>query len=122
MSTEPATKRVSIREAVAESVSNVGERTRNQVVEAFAQREADKRATALVKALDKLTELEREGYKLKKPDIVSFNEDGSPKDSAYSHERVKAIKEHGEKLEKLANAINQADDKGDFSKLYDLVK
>lgn len=122
MSTEPATKRVSIREAVAESVSNVGERTRNQVVEAFAQREADKRATALVKALDKLTELEREGYKLKKPDIVSFNEDGSPKDSAYSQERVKAIKEHGEKLEKLTNAINAADDKGDFSKLYDLVK
>lgn len=122
MSTEPATKRVSIREAVAESVSNVGERTRNQVVEAFAQREADKRATALVKALDKLTELEREGYKLKKPDLVTFNEDGSPKDSAYSHERVKAIKEHGEKLEKLTNAINAADDKGDFSKLYDLVK
>lgn len=122
MSTEPATKRVSIREAVAESVSNVGERTRNQVVEAFAQREADKRATALVKALDKLTELEKEGYKLAKPDIQTFNDDGSVKDASFSGERIKARKEHAEKLEKLTNALNNADDKGDFSKLYDLTK
>lgn len=116
------TKVIGIRAAVAASVANVGDRTRASVIEHFAQAQADKQATALIKGLDKLAELEREGYKLKKPDIQTFNEDGTPKDSAYSQDRVKAIKEHGEKLEKLTNAINAADDKGDFSKLFDLVK
>jgi len=115
-------KSLSIREAVVESVSNVGDRTRSLVVEHFAQREADKRAAALIKGLDKLSELEKEGYKLAKPDIQTFNDDGSVKDASFSGERIKARKEHAEKLEKLTNALNAADDKVDFSKLYDLTK
>lgn len=115
-------KALSIREAVIESVSNVGERTRSIVVEHFAQREADKRAAALVKGLDKLSELEKEGYKIK-PTYAGYNEAGEGVgEPLFSKEQVEARKKNREQIEKLTNALNAADDKGDFSKLYDLTK
>lgn len=110
-----------IKEAVAEGLSALGGRTRSQVVEHFAQREADKQATALIKGLEKLRDLEREGFKIKKPDNETFNADGTSASATYSKERLEAIKKHDEQVAKLTNAVNKADDKGDFGDLYNLT-
>lgn len=123
--TTPETKdagRVSIREAVREGVASLGERTRTQVIEHFAQKQADKQADALVKALDKLTELEREGYKIK-PSYVGFNEAGEGiGEPFYTKDQLEQRKKNSEQIEKLTRAINKADDKDDFGDLYNLVK
>lgn len=112
----------SIREAVAEALSDLGGNTRARVVEHFANIEAQKRADALVAGLNKLNDLEREAKKLTKGDVVTYNEDGSEASSAFSKERIDARKKLSEQIEKLTKAMNKADESSDFGDLYNLVK
>lgn len=113
---------VTIRAAVLETVKNVGPRTRNAVVEHFAQREADKQAQALIKGLDKLTELERDLSKVR-PQHTMFDETGSGVGNpTFTKEQVEQRKKFSEQIEKLTKAINKADDNNDFGDLYNLTK
>lgn len=126
----------SIREAVTAALSDLGDNTRARVVEhfvdvifaqmtwhdLFAKLEAQKRADALVAGLDKLTELEREQKKLSKPDVVTYNEDGTEASGTYSKERIDARRKLTEQIEKLTKAMDKADDSADFGDLYNLTK
>lgn len=112
----------SIREAVATALSDLGDNTRARVVEHFANLEAQKRADALVAGLNKLTELEREQKKLSKPDVVTYNEDGTEASGNYSKERIDARRKLTEQIEKLTKAMDKADDQSDFGDLYNLTK
>lgn len=53
---------------------------------------------------------------------VTFNGDGSAKDSSFSKERIEALKKLDEQITKLTNAINKADEKDDFGDLYNLTQ
>lgn len=111
-----------IREAVGEVLGNLSERTRNQVVEHFAAKEATKQATALIAGLDKLSQLEGERRKIK-PTYAGFDIDGKGiGEAVFTKEQVEQNKKLGEQIEKLTKAINKADEKADFGDLYNLVK
>lgn len=116
------TTELTIRTAVRDSLAGLGPRTREQVIEVFASREADKQANALVKGLDKLTELERELVKIK-PSYAGFDIEGNGVGAAmFTKEQLDQRKKTSEQIEKLKKAINKADDKGDFGDLYNVVK
>lgn len=114
--------RVTISEAVKSGLSALAGRTRDAVVEHFAAKEAGKQAEALIKGLDKLNDLSREASKLSRPDIETFNGDGTSASVAFSKERIEQKKKLDEQIGKLTRAIDKADDKGDFGDLYNLVK
>ena len=112
-----------IREAVADTLGNLSERTRNQVIEHFAaMREAAKQANALIGGLDKLASLENERRRIK-PSFAGYDIEGKGiGEATYSKEQVDQNKKLGEQIEKLTKAINKADEKADFGDLYNLVK
>lgn len=111
-----------IREAVAENLNTLSERTRNQVIEHFATIEATKQATALIGGLDKLASLENERRRIK-PTTAGFDIEGNGVgDPVFTKEQVEQNKKLGEQIDKLTKAITKADEKADFSDLYNLVK
>lgn len=114
-------KVIGIRAAVAAGVSSLGARTRESVVEHFAQAQADKQAKALISGLEKLTTMERDLQKINKPDVQTFNEDGTVASATFSKERIEERKKLNEKIEKLTKAINKADESDDFGDLYNLA-
>jgi len=118
----PVAVDLTIREAVAASLKNLGTRTRESVVEHFAAERAQKQATALIKGLDKLTALERDLNKINRPDVVNYDGNGDALPGVFSKERIEERKKLNEQIEKLTNAINKADDLGDFDKLFELTK
>lgn len=110
-----------IRTTVAIRISKISPVVTDRVIEHLVQQELEKRTSAVIKGIEKLLTLERESFKLK-ADMVSYNEDGSVKDIAFSEARLKERKENQEKTEKLRNALDAAIGKGDMDKLYNLVK
>jgi|JI10StandDraft_1071094.scaffolds.fasta_scaffold56985_6 hypothetical protein len=113
---------ITLRTAVRDSLAALGTRTRTQVIEIYASREADKQAAALVKGLDKLTELERELFKIK-PVYAGYNVDGQGVgEPMFTKDQLDQRKKTSEQIAKLVKAINKADDKGDFGDLYNIVK
>lgn len=113
---------VTIREAVAETLGNLSDRTRNQVIEHFAAIEATKQATAIITGLDKLSALENERRRIK-PAYAGYDIEGKGVgDTFFTKEQVEQNKKLGEQIEKLTKAITKADEKADFGDLYNLVK
>ena len=111
-----------IRDAVASGLENLSGRTREQVVEHFAQIEADRRAKAIITALDKLNDLEDQ-LKRVKPAPIGFDESGSPIGTpVFSKDQTEQRKKLSEQIEKLTKALDKADDKSDFGDLYNLTK
>lgn len=118
----PEQERLTIRAAVAETLKDLSERTRNQVVEHFATAEAAKQAGAIIKGLDKLTELERDLSKVR-PQNTAFNLAGDPVGEAtFTKDQIEQRKKLAEQIEKLTKAINKADENNDFGDLYNLAK
>jgi hypothetical protein len=120
--TEVGVTGLTIRAAVAESVKNVGPRTRDAVVEHFAQREAEKQAQALIKGLDKLGGLEHDLIKIRPQHTMFDATGGGVGDPTFTKEQVENRKKLTEQIEKLTKSINKADDQNDFGDLYNVVK
>lgn len=117
-----STAELTIRSQVRERLASVGDRTREAVIEHFAQQEADKQAQAIIKGLDKLDGLERDLRKIR-PQVSGFDAEGQPVGQpTFTKEQVEERKKLTEQIRKLTNAINKADDKGDFGDLYNGVK
>lgn len=117
-----APAQLSIREAVAAGLTNLGGRTRESVIEYFAAAKAEKQAQALIKGLDKLNGFERELQKINRPDVITYDSEGAQASATFSKERIEERKKLNEQIEKLSNAINKADDTNDFDKLFELTK
>lgn len=114
--------RPTIREAVAEAVSSLSDRTRAAVVEHFAAEEATKQANAIVVGLGKMTALEKERVRIK-PAPLGFDGGGQPVgEPMFTKDQIDQMKKIDEQLDKLLKAINKADDKADFGDLYNLTK
>lgn len=117
-----ALARPSIREAVAETLGTLSERTRAAVVEHFAAAEAGKQADAIIVGLGKLAALEKERVRIK-PSPAGFDLDGKPVgEPVFTKEQVEQAKKLNEQIEKLMRAINKADENADFGDLYNLTK
>lgn len=118
----PEVKRLTIREAVAEQLGDLGNRTRNAVVEHFARIEAEKQSNAIIAGLNKLNDLEKQRVRIK-PSFAGYGVDGKGiGEEMFSKEQLDQIKKLEEQIEKLSKAITKADDKSDFGDLYNLTK
>jgi len=112
----------SINIAVAEQVEKLGsEKVINTVVEKLVTAEVAKRAEALGAALKLAEDTFKESRKLAKPDQVSISADGV-KTETFSAKAFEAKKKIEEKMTKIDNVVINATEKGDWSKLYELVK
>lgn len=112
---------INIREKVGEQIAALSPAVEAKVVEHFVEKEAARRADAIIKGIDKLDELTRERRKTGKGDLVSYNSDGSVATQTYSKERLDANKKADEQIAKLTKAINKALE-GDVSDLFSLTK
>lgn len=120
--TEQVNNSKTIREAVADQIKVISPKVGEIVIETFVKIEVEKRAEAIVKGFNKLTEYERVGYKLAKGDVITYNADGSVAAQTFTKERLEETKKNTEKVEKITRALDKALVKGDLSDLLNLVK
>jgi predicted metalloprotease len=112
----------SINIAVAEQIEKFGsDKVVNTVVEKLVNAEVIKRADALAAAIKLSEETLREARKASKPDQVAINADGS-RNETFSPKAFEAKKKLDEKLTKIENTVVNATEKGEWGKLYELVK
>ena len=113
----------SINIAVAEQVEKLGSgKVVDTVVEKLVAAEVTKRADALAAALKLVDDTIKEIRKASKPDQVSINAATGEKIESFSAKAYEAKKKMDEKLAKIENIVVNATEKGDWSKLYDIVK
>lgn len=97
-----------IRQAVTTQLGTIAPSVENRVVDHFVQIEIARRSELIVAGLNKHAELIKEGKKIVGPDIMSYNADGSVKDSSFSKPRLDAINKNNEAIAKLERAIDKA--------------
>src|ERR1041385_9195743 len=111
----------SINIAVAEQVEKLGsEKVISNVVEKLVSLEVNKRADALSAAV-KLAEDTIREQKKAKPDQLAISADGTRIES-FSAKAFEAQKKLDEKLARIENIVSNATEKGEWGKLYELVK
>lgn len=112
----------SINVAVAEQVEKLGSaKVVDVVVAKLVDAEVAKRADALAAAIKLSEDTLREQRKASKPDQVSIAADGV-KTETFSAKAFETKKKMDEKLAKIEKTVENATDKGDWGKLYELVK
>jgi len=112
----------SINVAVAEQVEKLGsEKVVNTVVEKLVAAEVAKRADALAAAVKLSEETFRELKKASKPDQVAISADGT-KTESFSTKAFETKKKLEDKQTKIDIVVTNATEKGDWGKLYELVK
>lgn len=112
----------SINVAVAEQVQKLGsQKVVDAVVEKLVTAEVAKRADALAAAVKLAEDTLREQRKASKPDQVAISATGE-KTETFSAKAFEAKKKLDEKLTKIDNVVTNAVEKGDWGKLYELVK
>ena len=105
---------MNIKEAVAVKLSQSSALVAETVIAQLAQETVDKRVQQITQAYTELDKLQKDYFRLK-ADIISFNEDGSVKEQAFSKERLEERKKSLERQEKIQKAIDKALDKDDWS-------
>ncbi len=114
------TKSISI--AVAEQVEKLGsEKVITVVVDKLVALEVTKRADALSAAIKLSEDTFRELRKSSKPDQVAISVDGIKVES-FSTKAFETKKKLEDKLAKIDAVVINATEKGDWGKLYELVK
>lgn len=110
-----------LNEKVAESIAASNPTVVSNVIAALAEVEIKRRTKAVIDALVTLNQFRKEQYKIK-PDIVSYNADGSPKDQAWSKAKLEEKKKLEEKIAKYEKAIDLAlGDNQDYTKLFEVA-
>ena len=108
--------------AVAEQVASLGSaKVVDTVVEKLVQAEVTKRAEALAAVIKLSEDTLREQRKAGKPDQVAIDTNGV-KVETFSVKAFEANKKLVEKLNKIDNIVANAVEKGEWGKLYELVK
>lgn len=107
---------------VAQRIADSSPVVQGRVVDVLVEKELQKRSDAVVKGLEKLKEAEKDLYKIK-PDVCSYNADGSTLSEGWSKPKLEEKKKAEEYVAKITSAIEKAlADKPDFTKLYELIK
>jgi hypothetical protein len=108
--------------AVAEQIEKLGsDKVINTVIEKLANAEVTKRADALAAAIKLAEETIKEQRKVSKGDLVSIDAEGK-KTESFSPKAFEAKKKIDEKLARIDTVVTNATEKGDWGKLYELVK
>ena len=112
----------SINIAVAEQVAKVGStKVVELVVDKLVTAEVSKRAEALASAIKLAEDTLREQRKASKADQVSIAADGT-KTETFSAKAYESLKKVNEKLAKIDKVVENAIEKSEWGKLYELVK
>ncbi len=106
----------SIKEAIVLAIKGSSEQIVKSVIEELADVEIQVRKNLVIKAMNKLDELEKEGKKLK-PDNISYNEDGTIATSTWTKGALDAVKKNRESIAKIENSIEKALSQNDYEGL-----
>lgn len=115
------TDKMSIREKIADQLANITPSVVDQVVEAIATRETNKRSEAIIKVIDKLDQAEKEMKKLERPDQVFYNDKNEVDVAVFSEGRKNERMKKAKLIERLTNAITKAIEKGDMQDVYNMA-
>lgn len=111
-----------ITDKVTAALSNISSDVNDAVINVLVEQDKNKRVESIVAGLSKVDELTKSKNRLLKGDIETFNVDGELVSSTFSKERITEKKKISDNLNKWNTALSNAIDKGDMSKLYDLLK
>lgn len=89
------------------------------VIDRLATLEIERRADALLKAINLAFSIKKDLYKVK-PDIVAYTLEGTIASEQWSKAKLEERKKLTEKLEKVERIIAKAVDKGDYSDIFNL--
>lgn len=112
----------SVKEAVTEQLGSIGPSVREKVVTLLVDAEVEKRTTAVVAVVRKLDEANAALRKVNRADMETFNEDGSVATATFTKQRLDEIKKTKETIAKLEKALDEAFEKSDFQKVFELSK
>jgi DNA-binding transcriptional regulator GbsR (MarR family) len=112
----------SVKESVTEQLGNIGPSVREKVVTLLVDAEVEKRTNAVVAVVRKLDEANAALKKINRADNETFNEDGSVATATFTKTRLDDIKKNKEIIAKLEKALDEAFEKSDFQKVFDLSK
>lgn len=110
---------MNINEAVAIRLANSNEEVAERVISHLVEEQLAKRVDQLSGALAEQDKLTKDGYRLAKPDVVTYDVTGTVASGTFSKERIDTLKKHNERLEKVTKAIELALG-GDFKKINEL--
>ena len=112
----------SVKESVTEQLGAVGPSVREKVVTLLVDAEIEKRTNAVVAVVRKLDEANAALKKINRPDTETYNEDGSVASASFTKQRLDEVKKTKETIAKLEKALDEAFDKSDFQKVFELSK
>lgn len=113
---------LSLQVKVAEMIkTNAPQQVEDKVIGALVEREVKRRSDALTQAIDGLSKMEGDRRKMK-PDLVTYNEDGTVKDQSFSKKLIDEQQKLDKKIDKHTKAINKALENNDYGDLYNLGK
>ena len=97
----------SIKELVIERLAKSGPVSRERLIDAMVTSEEDKRHELLLKAVKLQEQLEGQVKTASRPDVQTFNGDGSPASATFSQNGIKALKSAKDKLTKLSACFDK---------------
>ena len=108
-----------ITEAVATSIKECAPKVEERIINALVEREVNRRSEAVVRVMDQIS---RDNGKLLrfKPDLVTFNVDGTKATEAYSKEKLEERNKIVRAIDKASNAVSKALENGEYSDVYNL--
>jgi hypothetical protein len=108
---------------VAEIVAKSNDDVRKRVVNSLVEEKLKKHESLILDGLGKLKTMRTELEQSKRKGVVSFGLDGKPLGSpSFTKAQIDEMKKSQEKLTKLEKALENAIDKGDYSKLAEASK
>lgn len=110
----PVSASQSIGQKVAANIADAGPAILGKVIDKLASAEIEKRADALLNAVNAAIATKRELYKVK-PDLVAYNADGKVASENWTKPKLEEKKKLEEKLAKIEAAVDKAVNKNDFS-------
>lgn len=117
----PVSMSRSIRDMVKERLSSASDAVKAAIVDSFVKDETERRVKATTTVLEKLEAAELEIRKIK-PQYAGFSADGQPVgEPFYSKEQAENLKKANEMVGKLNTALENALNKGDFQKVFELA-
>lgn len=112
-------EKLTVLAAVAASVAALAPAVEQDVIDTLVLREREKRSALIVRGFDELRSQEN-AFKKFKPDVVTYNGDGTVSSEQWSKAKLDERNKAQEKLNKLITAIEKALE-GDTQKLTEAL-
>lgn len=110
-----------INTAVADRLANIAPVVSEKVINHLVEKEVNRRADAVILALSTIDKLTSDLKKFK-PDIVSYNGDGTEASANWSKPKLDEKNKVESTIAKLNKAVEKALTENDFGDLFNLTK